>query len=104
VKVERRGDGALVLRSPIPLAPHARAVGEWLIQWAGRRPEQVFLAERAGEGWRTYGQTLDTTRRIGPALLDRGLDAGRNRNRNGPVFGTQVITTPTSRRGGSVAC
>jgi feruloyl-CoA synthase len=79
VEVERRGDGALVLRSPIPLAPHARAVGEWLVQWADRRPEQVFLAERAGEGWRTvtYGQTLDTTRRIGQALLDRGLDAER---------------------------
>jgi feruloyl-CoA synthase len=79
VEVERRGDGTLVLRSPHPLGPHARAVGEWLVRWAGRRPEQVFLAERAGEGWRTvtYRQALDAARRIGQALLDRGLDAER---------------------------
>jgi feruloyl-CoA synthase len=79
VEVERRRDGSLVLRSPDPLRPHARAVGEWLVQWAGHRPEQAFLAERAGEGWRTvtYRQALDAARRIGQALLDRGLDAER---------------------------
>ena len=47
----------------------------------GRPPaeEQVFLAERAGEGWRTvtYRQALDAAQQFGQALLDRGLDAER---------------------------
>jgi feruloyl-CoA synthase len=79
VEVNRRPDGALLLRSPQPLAPHARAVGEWLVQWARHRPEQVFLAERAGQGWRTvtYREALDAARRIGQAVLDLGLDAER---------------------------
>jgi feruloyl-CoA synthase len=79
VEVERRGDGTLLLRSPKPLGPHARAVGEWLVRWAGARPDQVFLAERAREGWRTvtYREALDAARRIGQALLDLGLGAER---------------------------
>ena len=78
VEVERRADGATVLRSPAPLRPPARAVGEWLVEWARRAPDRVFLAERAGDGWRTvtYGEALRAARRIGQALLDRGLSAG----------------------------
>src|SRR5262249_50104972 len=40
---------------------------------------RVFLAEREGAGWRTitYSQTLETTRALAQALLDRGLDATR---------------------------
>jgi feruloyl-CoA synthase len=78
VEVERRGDGALLLRSPEPLRPPARAVGEWLVEWARRAPGRVFLAERAGGGWRTvtYGEALAAARRIGQGLLDRALGAG----------------------------
>lgn len=77
VRVERRADGALLLRSPQVLKPQARAVGEWLIHWAARTPDQVFLADRAGDAWRrvTYAQALDAVRRIGQSLLDRGLSA-----------------------------
>jgi feruloyl-CoA synthase len=69
----------LLLRSPQALAPYGRAVGEWLVQWAARRPDQVFLAERAGPSWRTvtYRETLDTARHIGQALLELGLNAER---------------------------
>ena len=79
VEVERRPDGALVLRSPAPLGAPVRAVGEWLVEWARRAPARVFLAERAGDGWRqvTYGEALPAARRIGQALLDRGLSARR---------------------------
>jgi feruloyl-CoA synthase len=54
-------------------------VGEWLVRWAGEAPERVFLAERAGDGWRrlTYRDALAAVRRVGQALLDRGLDATR---------------------------
>ena len=72
---EHRSDGTLLLRSPQQLAPYARAVGEWLVHWAAAAPERTFLAERSGDGWRKlgYGETLDAARRIGQALLERGL-------------------------------
>ncbi len=75
VDVERRADGAIVLRSPQPLGAYERNVGEWLVKWAREVPERVFLAERAGESWRrvAYAQALDAARRIGQALLERGL-------------------------------
>jgi feruloyl-CoA synthase len=79
VEVERRPDGSMVLRSPQSLGRYARAVGEWLVRRAGEVPDRVFLAERAGEAWRklTYGDALAAVRRVGQALLDRGLDATR---------------------------
>ncbi|MFZ5510668.1 MAG: feruloyl-CoA synthase [Pseudomonadota bacterium] len=79
VDVERRSDGSLVLRSPQPLAPYARCLGSHLERWAREAPERVFLAERAGSGWRTltYSDALEHVRRIGAALLARGLSAQR---------------------------
>ena len=78
-RVERRADGSVLLRSPQTLQPYPRAVGEWLVSWAARAPERVLLAERAGDAWRkvTYREALDAVRRIGQALLERGLDAER---------------------------
>jgi hypothetical protein len=75
VELERRADGTLVLRSPQKLRAHERCVGEWLAKWAQQSPERTFLAERRGEGWRklSYAQALDGARRIGQALLGRGL-------------------------------
>src|SRR5262245_15883497 len=75
VEVERRADGATVLRSPEPLRPFARAVGEWLVRWAAAAPQRCFLAERSGDGWRriTYADALGAVRRIGGSLLARGL-------------------------------
>ena len=79
VRVERRADGAVILRSPRKPGAHARAVGEWLVGWAREAPDRVFLAERGESGWRrvTYRGTLELVRRIGQGLLDRGLDASR---------------------------
>ena len=78
-EVEKRPDGSTLLRSPQKLGAHARAVGEWLIRWAREEPERVFLAERVGDAWRevTYAQALESVRRIGQSLLDRGLGAER---------------------------
>jgi feruloyl-CoA synthase len=75
VELDKRPDGAMVLRSPHKLRAHERCVGEWLVKWAQQSPQRVFLAERAGEGWRklTYAQALDGARRVGQALLERGL-------------------------------
>ncbi len=77
VEVEQRPDGTTLLRSPEPLRPFARAVGEWLVHWASIAPDRCFLAERAGDAWRrvTYATAIDAVRRIGASLLARGLDA-----------------------------
>jgi feruloyl-CoA synthase len=79
VRVERRPDGTLVLRSPQKLGAHARAAGEWLVRWAREAPERVFLAERREGGWRkvTYREALELVRRVGHGLLERGLDRSR---------------------------
>jgi feruloyl-CoA synthase len=84
---EDRPDGSFVLRSPHPLQPHERHLGETLRRWAERRPDAAFLAERAGggEGWRsvTYAQALAAAESIGQALLVRGL---------GPERGVMVLS------------
>jgi feruloyl-CoA synthase len=79
IEVERRRDGTLLLRSPLALGAHARAVGEWLVHWARTAPERTFLAERMDDGWRrvSYREMLGLVRRIGQGLLERGLDASR---------------------------
>ncbi len=79
VSVERQSDGSLILRSPQQLAPYARACGEWLQHWAREAPQRCFLAERTATGWRrlNYVEALALARRIGAALLRRGLGPDR---------------------------
>ncbi len=74
VELDRRKD-VLYLRSPQKLGAFPRCVTEWLVQWSDRAPTRVFLAERKGDGWRklTYRETYGAVRRIGQALLERGL-------------------------------
>ncbi len=78
-EVERRADGSMIIRSPEPLRPYSRCVGEWLVDWAERAPDRIFVADRAGDRWRevTYRSALTSVRRIAMGLLERGLDARR---------------------------
>lgn len=77
IDVERRPDGNMILRSPRALGAYARCTTEWLVQWAERAPDRVFLMERVGNDWRrmTYRATLETICTLARGLLDRGLDA-----------------------------
>ncbi len=80
VTVERRPDGALLVRSPHPLGPYPRATNDWLDHWAKVAPDRVFLAERTVEKhWRmvTYGAARQMARSIAQGLIDRGLDVER---------------------------
>jgi feruloyl-CoA synthase len=79
VELVTRADGSMLLRSPQELGPYSRCVTEWLAEWSGRAAVRVFLAERKGEGWRkvSYREAYAAVRRIGQALLDRGLGAGK---------------------------
>jgi feruloyl-CoA synthase len=67
-------EGGFTVRSPHPLQPYARTMTDRLAHWAAVHPETVFLAERAGEGWRTltYDAALGATRHVAQALLHRG--------------------------------
>ena len=66
-RVERRPDGAILIRSPRPLEPYAEKLGDRLDHWAGAAPDRVFLAERDAAGaWRTltYADARARVRRI----------------------------------------
>ena len=77
VEVEKRRDGSMLLRSPQKLAPYARCVTEWLVQWSDAAPERTFLAERNRDSWKklSYREAYGAVRRIAQALLERGLNA-----------------------------
>ncbi|VVD84737.1 feruloyl-CoA synthase [Pandoraea communis] len=87
IERETRADGSFVIRSRATLGEFARSPADWLVQWATRTPDAVFVAERwrPGEGasaadlWRrvTYRDALRMARSIGQALLD--LDVPRDR-------------------------
>jgi feruloyl-CoA synthase len=80
VEVTRRPDGAMLLRSPYALEPHALSVGEQLERWAHEAPERPFLMERGpSRAWRgvTYGQARERVLSIGAWLLERGLSPER---------------------------
>lgn len=70
-------DGSVRLGSNLALGPVARTTGEWVHRWAREAPERVFVAERAGTGWRrlTYGALLQQVRAVAAALAGRGLGA-----------------------------
>ncbi|HJL14735.1 MAG TPA: feruloyl-CoA synthase [Sandaracinaceae bacterium LLY-WYZ-13_1] len=79
VVVERRDDGTTRVRSPLPLAPHADRVTDWLDRWARERPEATFLAERVDGAlarW-SYAEIREAAAGVAQWLLDRGAGADR---------------------------
>jgi len=78
--VRRDVDGTIYLSSPEPLGEYATRTTDRLVHWARQAPERTFLAQRDARGeWRrlSYLDALAAARRIGQALLDRGLSAER---------------------------
>jgi feruloyl-CoA synthase len=76
VDISYRADGCLILRSPIVLGECDRHLCAYLQRWAQESPTQTFLAERGADGeWRrlSYLEAWDRVRRIGQALVDRGM-------------------------------
>jgi len=65
-------DGSFVLRSPEPLKPYARCIGDWLERWATETPDALAFAERTAAGdWRrlSWRQTREQVGRIAQSLL-----------------------------------
>src|SRR5271166_3843003 len=79
VTVERRPDGAMIVRSPHPLGPYPNAVTDWLDHWASAAPDRVFVAERRDGAWRkvTYAEARDVARRVAQGIVERGLSPER---------------------------
>jgi feruloyl-CoA synthase len=78
--VEREPDGTIHIRTSQVLAPYHARLSDPLEHWAKAAPDRVFLAQRDTDGnWRKldYAQVLDRVKRIGAALLRRGLSADR---------------------------
>ena len=78
-------DGTQYLSAEQPLQAFDARMSDRLAHWARTTPEASFMAQRQRQAdgslgeWRhlRYAQALDGARRIGQALLDRGLSAER---------------------------
>jgi len=77
--LECRADGTILLGCGEPLRAYARSMGDFLERWATERPSAIYLAQRADDGWRTltWSEVRKQVRRIGTALLERGLSPER---------------------------
>ncbi len=78
--LEHGPGGVIHVRTSQVLPPYYAKLSEPLEHWARVAPDRVFLGQRDGDGnWRTltYAQTLSHVKRIGAALLRRGLSAER---------------------------
>ena len=66
----RYPDGTIRLGSGYALGDVVPHTGVWLHRWAEEAPSRVFLAERAGAGWREhgYGEVLGMVRAIASSL------------------------------------
>ena len=81
IVADRRADGSIIVKSTVPLQPHARCVGDWLEHWARQTPEKIFLGERASVDapWTTvtYSDALRQVRSTAAWILAQGLSAER---------------------------
>lgn len=80
VAMDRDAGGTVRMKTSAALGPYPGKITERLVRFAREAPDRTLFAKRDAAGkWRTltYAQALDAARRIGQALLDRGLDAER---------------------------
>ncbi|WP_315766108.1 MULTISPECIES: AMP-binding protein [unclassified Bradyrhizobium] len=81
IAVERRPDGAIVMKSRIPLQDYEPHIPASLAKWAKLAPERAWLAQRTGpeRQWRkiSYGEAKRMVDSLTQGLLDLGLEEGR---------------------------
>src|SRR6476646_8046053 len=78
--IEQGSGGVIYIRAAQELGRYNDNLGQPLEHWAKVAPDRLFLAQRDAQGeWRklSYAQALSDVRRIGAALLRRGLSAER---------------------------
>ncbi|MDP1632347.1 MAG: AMP-binding protein [Caulobacter sp.] len=76
--IARRPDGTLVLTNPTPHDSPFATMLDPLVHWAKAAPDRVWLAERAGAGWREvrYGEALAQVSALAGGLKGLGLKRG----------------------------
>ncbi len=80
VVVERGAGGAVYVRLAQALGEYPARMTDRLDYWAEHAPERTYVAQRDASGeWRriTYREARERARRIGQALVNRGLSAQR---------------------------
>jgi feruloyl-CoA synthase len=81
VSAQRMPDGAIILKSRVPLQGADRCIGDWLEKWARQTPDVIFLAERASVDapWTTvtYGEALRKVRGAAAWIIAQDLSAQR---------------------------
>jgi feruloyl-CoA synthase len=78
--LHRREGGVSLITPDEALRSYPKVLTERIAHWARVSPDKICIAKRgADQQWRTltYAQVYDSVRRIGQALLDRGLSAER---------------------------
>lgn len=77
--LERRGDGSMILRSPLPLEDYPATLGAVLTAQAAANRDRTFLAGREGDGWQRLSFAEVHARAAGIAhhLLAQGLGPDR---------------------------
>jgi feruloyl-CoA synthase len=85
VQVETQDNGVQYVLADVPLEPYPQRMTDKLLHWANATPDRTFVARRqrlsdGGTGdWQhlSYAQALTFARRIGQALINRGLSADK---------------------------
>ncbi len=77
IRVDRRGDGTILLQSNHQLKPYEKHVPAFLAKWAKEAPDRVWLAQRRGpeREWLkvTYAEAKRQVDAVTQALIDRGF-------------------------------
>jgi feruloyl-CoA synthase len=79
IRIEKRPDGTLVLRSPIQLETPQWSILDLIPEWAEKAPQRVFLAQRGRDGaWQkiTYAELWQRVQSVGQAMIDLGARRG----------------------------
>ena len=79
IRIEKRPDGTLVLRSPIEFETPQWSILDLIPEWAEKAPQRVFLAQRGRDGaWQkiTYAELWQRVQSVGQAMIDLGARRG----------------------------
>jgi len=85
VQVDTHDNGVQYVLADVPLEPYPRRMTDKLLHWAHKAPNWTYVArrQRLSDGstgdWQhlSYAQALTSARRIGQALINRGLSADK---------------------------
>jgi feruloyl-CoA synthase len=80
VTMQHFAGGAFLVRPDEPLRPYPKVLTDRVMHWANVAPDRCCVAKRDANGeWRrlTYSEVMESARRIGQSLLNRGLSAER---------------------------